>query len=852
MASWRRQVLGAFALLEDARQVGGVARPVVGVLLQQVEQHLLEERRHARAVVRWPRHGAVQVRVEHLVRRRRLGERVLAGRDLVQHDAERVEVALRARRLAAQRLRRGVGEAAGEAEARRAPRRGAAAAAAGAVAAAAGAERPRQPEVDDLELAVGREDQVLRLDVAVGEAALVQRRQPLGGVGTDAPRQVLDRRARAGDELAQRRAAHVLHHQVGRGDAELVVGLDAVDRRDVGVPQLLADLALGEQAGVRALVVGELGAQELDRDLAAGRQLAVRLQQPGAVDRARRPAAELLQQLETAGDTRVAEWGCRGGTRVVVLGLLHRCVVAVRPRVRDRGDGRRGALPAAGAAPRLWLRACRRSATLGTGRCGRLRMAIRLYNSLTRSLTELQPRTPGRVTMYHCGPTVYSSPHIGNFRSFLFADVLRRFVEDQGLQVTQVMNITDVGHLTLDDVEGGEDKMEAASRKTGLTAWDIAKKYEAEFHDCQRQLHVRLPHQMPRATAFIDQMGAIIDDLLAKGVAYQRNGNVYFEVAKFPAYGKLSGKVLDELEAGARVAVNDEKKDPRDFALWKVDSKHQMQWDAPFRGGARGFPGWHIECSAMSMHYLGAELDVHTGGEDNMFPHHECEIAQTEAHTGKPFVAIWMHARHLLVDGTKMSKSLGNFFTVADILAKGYSGLELRYALVCVQYRQALNFTMKGLDAARASIARVQQARGRLGRVRDGRERAGGDDLAPAVAAAHAGFTAAMSDDLNVSEALAAVFEFVGAVNKAQPSAAGAREALAAFARFEDVLGCFGAEPKTDAGSEAPPELLALLAQRKAAKQARDWATADRIRDQVAAAGWKIVDAPSGARLEKA
>ncbi len=471
---------------------------------------------------------------------------------------------------------------------------------------------------------------------------------------------------------------------------------------------------------------------------------------------------------------------------------------------------------------------------------------------MSRSVEELRPRTPGAVTMYHCGPTVYSSPHIGNFRSFLFADVLRRFVEDRGYRVTQVMNVTDVGHLTLDDIEGGEDKMEAASRKTGLTAWDIAKKYEAEFHDCQKTLHVRLPHHMPRATDFIAQMGSIIDDLLRKGVAYQVNGNVYFEVAKFPAYGKLSGKVLDELEAGARVAVNDEKKDPRDFALWKVDAKHQMQWDAPFRGGARGFPGWHIECSAMSMHYLGPEIDVHTGGEDNMFPHHECEIAQTEAHTGKRFVGLWMHARHLLVDGKKMSKSLGNFFTVADVLGKGYSGLELRYALIRVQYRQSLNFTLSGLDEARAAIGRVQQCRQRLVRLRDGLERAGTADMAAAAAKADAAFTAAMCDDLNVSEALAAVFEFVGMCNRETPSVAGARTALATFARFEDVLGCFGPEPAADATNEAPAELLALLEQRKAAKRAKDWALADTLRDRIAAAGWRIVDAPTGARLEKA
>ncbi|MEC8253324.1 MAG: cysteine--tRNA ligase [Planctomycetota bacterium] len=480
-------------------------------------------------------------------------------------------------------------------------------------------------------------------------------------------------------------------------------------------------------------------------------------------------------------------------------------------------------------------------------------MPIRLHNSLTRKLEELRPLVDGKVSMYHCGPTVYSSPHIGNFRSFLFADVLRRFVEDQGYEVHQVMNITDVGHLTMDDIEGGEDKMEAESKRTGRTAWDIAQQYTDEFRACQQELRVRLPHHMPRATDFIPQMGAIIDDLLKKGVAYEVNGNVYFEVAKFPEYGKLSGKKIDELESGARVAVNTEKRDPRDFALWKVDDQHQMQWEGPFEGGATGFPGWHIECSAMSMHYLGKQIDIHTGGEDNAFPHHECEIAQTEAHTGERFVGIWMHARHLLVDNTKMSKSLGNFYTVSDILAKGYSGLELRYALTRVQYRQSLNFTIQGLDEARAAIGRVNEARKKLVRLRDGHDTPGDDDSVAVAAAeaADAAFTSAMAEDLNVSEALAAVFELVGAVNKSTPTVAAAERALAVFARFEDVLGVFGDEPAADATGEAPAELLALLAERAEAKAAKDWARADALRDQIAAAGWRIVDAASGARLER-
>jgi len=478
-------------------------------------------------------------------------------------------------------------------------------------------------------------------------------------------------------------------------------------------------------------------------------------------------------------------------------------------------------------------------------------MVIRLHNSLTRKLEDLKPLVDGKVSMYHCGPTVYSSPHIGNFRSFLFADVLRRFVEDQGYEVTQVMNITDVGHLTLDDVEGGEDKMEAESKRTGRTAWEIAQQYTDEFEECQRHLRVRLPHHMPRATDFIDQMGVIIDDLLKKGFAYEVNGNVYFEVSKFPEYGKLSGKKLDELESGARVAVNAEKKDPRDFALWKVDDKHQMQWEGPFDGGARGFPGWHIECSAMSKHYLGQQIDIHTGGEDNVFPHHECEIAQTEAHTGERFVGIWMHARHLLVDNTKMSKSLGNFYTVSDILKQGYSGLELRYALTRVQYRQSLNFTFNGLDEARAAIGRVNEARKKLVRIRDGHDPAGKDCLDLASREANEAFTAAMSADLNVSEALAAVFELVGAVNKAAPTLAGATHALAVFARFEDVLAVFGDEPVVAAAADAPAELIALLDQRAQAKADKDWGRADALRDRIVAAGWKIVDTAAGARLER-
>ena len=289
-------------------------------------------------------------------------------------------------------------------------------------------------------------------------------------------------------------------------------------------------------------------------------------------------------------------------------------------------------------------------------------MALRLFNTLSRQVEPLRTMREGAVSMYHCGPTVYSSPHIGNFRSFLFADLLRRVLEDQGYDVHQVMNITDVGHMTDDDEDGGEDKLVAASQRTKLDPFEIARTYEAEFRECLEALHFRMPHELPRATDHIAEMGEMIGRLLENGFAYQVNGNVYFDISKFPDYGKLSKKELEDLGGEhARVAENPEKRDPRDFALWKVDEKHLMQWDAPFAGGVRGFPGWHIECSAMSRKYLGDSFDIHTGGEDNLFPHHECEVAQSEAFSGETFVTMWLHVRHLMVEGGKMSKSLGNF-----------------------------------------------------------------------------------------------------------------------------------------------------------------------------------------------
>ena len=477
-------------------------------------------------------------------------------------------------------------------------------------------------------------------------------------------------------------------------------------------------------------------------------------------------------------------------------------------------------------------------------------MAIRLYNTLTNRKDELVPIEPGKIGMYHCGPTVYSSPHIGNFRSFLVADLMRRFFEDRGYEVYQVMNITDVGHMTADDEDSGEDKMARAARKEQLDPYKVARKYEDEFTRCLEQLCFRVPHLLPRATEHVEEMGAMIGELLAKGFAYQVDGNVYFEISKFSGYGKLSNKVLDDLVEGARVAVNDEKRDPRDFALWKVDPDHLMQWEAPFPGGSKGFPGWHIECSAMSMKYLGSSFDIHTGGEDNLFPHHECEVAQSEAATGGRFVNIWLHVKHLLVDGQKMSKSEGNFLTVQAVLDRGYSGGELRYALSRVQYRKSLNFTWAGLEEARAAIQRVRQSWEKVARIVRGESPAGSDSLAAVVDRSEEGFTAALEDDLNTSEALAEVFALVGEVNRSDPDQESARLADRAFRRFQDVLVVFG-EPSESVGARVPADLMAKALAREEARKAKDFAEADRLRDEIQAAGFQIVDTAAGPRLEK-
>ena len=470
-------------------------------------------------------------------------------------------------------------------------------------------------------------------------------------------------------------------------------------------------------------------------------------------------------------------------------------------------------------------------------------MALTVYNTLAGAKQAFQPLHPPKVAMYNCGPTVYSQAHIGNFRAFLFADVLRRWLEVSGYAVTQVMNITDVGHLRADDeADAGQDRMAIAARREQLDPWKIAEKYSELFFRDLKTLGVQPAHHYPRATEYIPQMIATIERLIAAGHAYEVNGNVYFEVSTFPAYGRLSGNTSDELLAGARIEVNPEKRDPRDFALWKQDPGHIMQWDSPW---GRGFPGWHVECTSMSQSLLGDSLDIHTGGEDNIFPHHDCEIAQSEGATGKPFVKYWMHSRFLQVDGGKMSKSLGNLYTVDQLEGMGHAPLALRYLLIRGHYRQVLNFTFEGLEQSAAAVRRLRLFDEQLA------EAAGdavANDEAPAwVRDASAQFDAGMDDDLNVSAALDGTFTLLNEGHRAAPTGAEAAAARAALQRMDRVLGVLESQPQS-----VDAEVEALIEQRAAARAAKDWAAADRIRDELAAQGIELLDGKDGVKWRRA
>ena len=457
---------------------------------------------------------------------------------------------------------------------------------------------------------------------------------------------------------------------------------------------------------------------------------------------------------------------------------------------------------------------------------------LRLYDTYSRRLREFAPLdATGAVGIYTCGPTVYDYQHIGNYRTFLFEDTLKRVLRFNGYRVRHVMNITDVGHLT-SDADTGEDKMEKGARRTGKSAWDIAKLYTDDFLEQLGRLNIEDADILSRATDHIAEQIAFIEDIERKGYTYRTTDGVYFDTSKQDDYGYLARLDIHGLEAGKRVELG-EKRLPTDFALWKFskpEEKRQMEWDSPW---GRGFPGWHIECSAMAQKYLGDFFDIHCGGEDHIPVHHTNEIAQTEARVGTRLANIWMHAYFLLLNDAKMAKSAGEFLRVQSLIERGYDPLVYRYLCLTAHYRTQMSFSWEAMDAAATA----------LDRMRNGFFALPSDAGAAADASYLDRFADEINDDLNVPRALAVAWEvlrgdLLPAVKRAT------------LLRFDDVLGLRLAEwePREE---EAPDDVTALAEARAAARKAKNWGEADRLRGELASRGWEMEDQPNGYRLKK-
>ena len=467
-------------------------------------------------------------------------------------------------------------------------------------------------------------------------------------------------------------------------------------------------------------------------------------------------------------------------------------------------------------------------------------MALQIFNSLSQRLEVLEPIDPGQVRFYTCGPTVYNYAHIGNFRAYVFEDLLRRVLKYCGFKVVQVMNLTDV-----------DDKTIRGAIAQGVDLNTFTQTFKDAFFADLKTLRIEPAEFYPAATDHIPEMITLVETLLKKGHAYRADdGSVYFRIASFPNYGRLARLDREGLRPGARVAQDEyAKDDAADFALWKAwdAADGNVRWDSPWGAGR---PGWHLECSAMSMKYLGPTFDLHTGGIDNLFPHHEDEIAQSEAANGQQFVKYWMHCAHLVVDGRKMSKSLGNFYTLRDLVEKGYTGREIRYLLSSAHYRQSLNFTFDALQAARSSLARADEFSERLA-LQAGLARAGERDALPSWAVeAGTAFREAVENDLNMADALAALFRIIHDGNCAldqktlNPAQSVAVQGL--MSEIDGVLALLKTdEVRPDAAVEA------LLARRQAARKAKQWAESDQIRDELDRLGWVIQDTPAGPKLKR-
>ncbi len=463
-------------------------------------------------------------------------------------------------------------------------------------------------------------------------------------------------------------------------------------------------------------------------------------------------------------------------------------------------------------------------------------MALRFFNTLTRRKEEFVPIQPGKVGIYTCGPTVYDYAHIGNFRTYMFEDLLRRYLKYKGYEVTQVMNVTDV-----------DDKTIAGSRAKHISLSEYTKEYKDAFFEDLDALNIERAEHYPEATTHIKEMVDLVKKLLDKGFAYRSNGDIYFKLSSFKEYGKLSKMKLENLKIGARVASDEyEKEEASDFALWKGwDQKDgDVFWETEL---GKGRPGWHIECSAMSMKYLGEHFDIHTGGVDNMFPHHENEIAQSESATGKKFVNFWLHSLHLIVEGKKMSKSLGNIYTLRDILNKGYNPKIVRYVLLSTHYRQQLNFTFNGLEAAKNAIQRLFDFSDNLKMVKTEKDNPEVDSL---LKDAKKKFEDALDDDLNISEGLGVIFDLVRDINRLiddeKISKSDASKVEEQIRSFDKVLGILEKEELV-----LDQKIKELVEQRENARKNREWDKADKIRLEIEKMGMTIEDTSEGPKVKK-
>ena len=463
-------------------------------------------------------------------------------------------------------------------------------------------------------------------------------------------------------------------------------------------------------------------------------------------------------------------------------------------------------------------------------------MELKFYNTLSRSLETFKSVEEGKAGLYTCGPTVYNFAHIGNFRAYIFEDLLHRTLEYAGYKVKQIMNLTDV-----------DDKTIRNSRAAGVPLRDFTDTYTKAFFEDIKTLNITPAAIYPAATDHIKEMIAMIQVLMDKGIAYQsEDKSIYFSIEKFPEYGKLAHIDRDNQRAGVRIDADEYAKDSvADFALWKArdEADGDVWWPSPW---GEGRPGWHIECSAMSMKYLGESFDLHTGGVDNMFPHHEDEIAQSESVTGKKWVNYWLHCEHLMVDNTKMSKSLGNFYTLRDLLGKGYTGREVRWVLIGTHYRKKLNFSLTALDQARETLGKFSSF---FARMKEITAPGDGSEVAAIVEQAVTQFRTAIADDLNSAGATAALFALVRDGNRLADSgaltAAGAAKILDCCRDFDRIFGCLDVDA-APAAEEFPAEVVAMAEERSAARKNKNWAESDRLRDAIKAAGYLIEDAPGG------